>query len=122
MEESIIACQILTNMFKLPLSLIPQIQCFQIQKLLLVEIINISQYRLIIVLVSPIPITSLKYPILKIPPANGLLVQGSVGIGITGPSAKLEVSDSSTQLRLSHTTTPTSNYCDFTVSSAGDLT
>lgn len=54
-------------------------------------------------------------------PANNLVVQGSVGIGTTGPDAKLDaLATSGEQLRLTYT--DGSVYSGFTVSSAGNLT
>jgi hypothetical protein len=53
-------------------------------------------------------------------PANGLIVEGNVGIGDTTPDVKLEVLATTEQLRLTHTDGTAD--ARFTVDSGGDLT
>lgn len=52
-------------------------------------------------------------------PADGAIIEGAVGIGVTAPAAKLDVKDTGEQLRLKNTD---SDIAKFTVDSNGDLT
>jgi len=52
-------------------------------------------------------------------PANGLIVQGRTGIGVSNPAAKLEILDGTTQLRL--TQIPGNVFTDFQITAAGNL-
>jgi hypothetical protein len=55
------------------------------------------------------------------PPSGGAIIAGNVGIGTTGPDAKLDVlGTSGEQLRLTYT--DNSVYATFTVDSSGSLT
>ena len=56
---------------------------------------------------------------LQQPPTNGGICEGQFIVGATSGTGKLHVLDTSEQLRLAY---DGSNYCQFTVSSSGDLT